>query len=143
MDADGRPTCSARASSRSPSSVRAASSTTRGARIESCARCFRSGISAVATADARLPTKSVRICTSCGAGHFDDEASMCHACGASLGDAEIVNHIYRIENVATQPAERITANDEERQRQGFELQTTFEWAMRDHELDVRQGVGDR
>ena len=93
-----------------------------------------------ATPDTRLPTKSVRICKTCGAGHFNDEASMCHACGTSLGDAEIVNHIYRIENVATQPAERITANDEERQRQGFELQTTFEWAMRDQALDVRRGV---
>lgn len=93
-----------------------------------------------ATADARLPTKTVRICKACGAGHWTDEASMCHACAASLGDAEIVNHTYRIENVATQPAERITANDEERQRQGFELQTTFEWATRDHELDRRKGV---
>jgi superfamily II DNA/RNA helicase len=93
-----------------------------------------------ATADIRLPTKSVRICKSCGAGHFNDQVSMCHACEASLGDAEIVNHIYRIENVATQPAERITANDEERQRQGFELQTTFEWAVRDHVLDVRPGA---
>jgi hypothetical protein len=52
-----------------------------------------------------------------------------------------VNHVYRIENVATQPAERITANDEERQRQGFDLQTTFEWARRDHELDVRRHRG--
>jgi ATP-dependent helicase YprA (DUF1998 family) len=93
-----------------------------------------------ATADVRLPTKTVRICKACGAGHWTDEASMCHACGASLGDAEIVNHTYRIENVSTQPAERITANDEERQRQGFELQTTFEWATRDHALDVRRGV---
>lgn len=93
-----------------------------------------------ATADVRLPTKRVRICKACGAGHWDDEASICHACTASLGDAEIVNHTYRIENVSTQPAERITANDEERQRQGFELQTTFEWATRDHALDVRKGV---
>jgi superfamily II DNA/RNA helicase len=91
-------------------------------------------------ADVRLPTKTVRICRSCGAGHWTDEASLCHACGVSLGDAEIVNHTYRIENVATQPTERITANDEERQRQGFELQTTFEWAVRDHVLDVRRGV---
>jgi superfamily II DNA/RNA helicase len=93
-----------------------------------------------ATADVRLPTKTVRICKACGAGHWNDEASMCHACSASLGDAEIVNHTYRIENVSTQPAERITANDEERQRQGFELQTTFEWATRDHALDVRKGA---
>jgi Lhr-like helicase len=93
-----------------------------------------------ATSDVRLPTKTVRICKACGAGHWTDEASMCHGCGTSLGDAEIVNHTYRIENVSTQPAERITANDEERQRQGFELQTTFEWATRDQALDVRKGV---
>jgi hypothetical protein len=92
------------------------------------------------TPDTRLPTKSVHICKSCGAGHFNDQASMCHACGVSLGDAEIVNHVYRIENVATQPTERITANDEERQRQGYELQTTFEWAVRDHVFDVRRGT---
>jgi hypothetical protein len=52
----------------------------------------------------RLPTKSVRICTCCGAGHFDDQASTVTRCGTSLGDAEIVNHIYRIENVSTQQA---------------------------------------
>ncbi|MGO9288160.1 MAG: DEAD/DEAH box helicase [Polyangia bacterium] len=93
-----------------------------------------------ATADSKLPTKSVRICKACGAGHFNEQASLCHSCGADLGDAENVNDIYRIENVATQPAERITANDEERQRQGFELQTTFEWAVRDHAVDVRRGA---
>jgi hypothetical protein len=82
----------------------------------------------------------VRICKACGAGHWTDDASVCHACNTSLGDAEIVNHTYRIENVSTQPTERITANDEERQRQGFDLQTTFEWATRDHALDVRRGA---
>jgi hypothetical protein len=95
-----------------------------------------------ATPDVQLPTKSVRICSHCGAGHFEDQASVCHACGTSLGTAEIVNHVYRIENVATQPAERITANDEERQRQGFELQTTFEWAVREHDLDVRRATAN-
>jgi hypothetical protein len=85
-----------------------------------------------------LPTKAVRICASCGAGYFGDDLSMCHACGTSLGNAEVVGNVYRIENVATQPAERITANDEERKRQGFDLQTTFEWAIRDQEVDVRR-----
>ena len=92
------------------------------------------------TPDTKLPTKSVRICKHCGGGHFNDHDSLCHACEEPLADAEVVNHVFRIENVATQPAERITANDEERQRQGFELQTTFEWAMRDHQLDVRRGA---
>ena len=91
-----------------------------------------------ATPDARLPTRAVRICASCGAGHFGDDRSMCHACGQPLGNAEVVGNTYRIENVATYPAEHITANDEERQRQGFDLQTTFEWATRDQEVDVRR-----
>ena len=91
-----------------------------------------------AASDAQLPTRAVRICASCGAGHFDDELSMCHACGTSLGNADVVGATYRIENVATQPAEQITANDEERRRQGFDLQTTFEWAVRDREIDVRR-----
>jgi hypothetical protein len=90
--------------------------------------------------DRQLPTQAVRICKGCGAGHFDDQISMCRACNRALSDAEIVNNVFRIENVATLPAERITANDEERQRQGFELQTTFEWAVRDRVLDVRRGV---
>ena len=90
-----------------------------------------------ATPDSQLPTKAVRICATCGAGHLGDDLSVCHACGTSLGDAEIVGNTFRIENVATQPAEQITANDEERQRQGFDLQTTFEWAIRDQEIDVR------
>ncbi|MBI4701254.1 MAG: DUF1998 domain-containing protein [Deltaproteobacteria bacterium] len=93
-----------------------------------------------AGADSRLPTRTVRVCRACGAGHFEDSSSSCQGCSAPLGDAEIVNNVYRIENVATRPAERITANDEERQRQGFELQTTFEWAVREGARDVRPGA---
>jgi hypothetical protein len=92
-----------------------------------------------AAADVRLTTKTVRVCKQCGAGHWTDEESRCVSCGASLGDADIIKDTYRIENVATQPAERITANDEERQRQGFDLQTTFEWARRENAPDVRKG----
>jgi hypothetical protein len=92
-----------------------------------------------APADVQLPTKSVRICKSCGAAHFNDHASTCHGCERPLGDAEHVTSIYRVENVATYPAERITANDEERQRQGFELQTTFEWKGREGGFDVLRG----
>ena len=93
------------------------------------------------TADTLLNTEIGRLCTECGAGHFS-EASTCHACGQPLGTAEIVNNVYRIENVATWPAERITANDEERQRQGFELQTTFQWAVRDGVPDARGATAE-
>jgi hypothetical protein len=92
-----------------------------------------------ATPEARLPTKTVRICGECGAGHFNLDRNTCHGCGTPLGDAEVVKEVFRIDNVATQPAERITANEEERQRQGFELQTTFEWATRDGAPDFLPG----
>jgi hypothetical protein len=64
-----------------------------------------------------------------------------------LVDAHKINGLYRIENVDTQPAERITANDEERQRQAFELQTVYEWGIRHGRVDVstvlaRDGEGD-
>ena len=41
------------------------------------------------------------------------------------------------DSVDTEPAERITANDEERQRQAFELQTVFKWGVRGGQVDVR------
>ena len=97
------------------------------------------GIRDSATAEYRLPTVSIFVCRACGSAHFNEPASVCRGCERTLDDAEIIRDTYRIENVATQPAERITANDEERQRQGFELQTTFEWAERDQRLDVRRG----
>jgi hypothetical protein len=88
-------------------------------------------------ADARLPTMQVRLCRTCGAGDWEGDRSTCRGCERPLGDANVIGSVFRIENVATYPVERITANDEERQRQGFELQTTFQWAMRDQKVDAR------
>ncbi|MCW5657110.1 MAG: DEAD/DEAH box helicase [Burkholderiaceae bacterium] len=85
----------------------------------------------------QLVTDVATICKSCGGGHFrsdaaDRDLTHCRACGTPLLDnADIVLNLYRIENVRTQPAERITVNDEERLRQGFDLQTTFRWARRE------------
>ena len=42
-----------------------------------------------------------------------------------LTDHDWVRELYRIETVETVATERISINDEERQRQGFELQTTY------------------
>jgi hypothetical protein len=97
--------------------------------------------------DTALVTDVVTICRQCGAGHFrsdpnDQDVSHCRACGTALTDgSDIVRNLYRIENVSTRPAERITVNDEERRRQGFELQTTFRWARRESgQSDVRAVV---
>jgi Lhr-like helicase len=89
-----------------------------------------------ARATPQLATRSARVCTLCGAAHFRDDRNGCHACGSPLADAQIISNLYRIENVDTWPALRITANDEERQRQAFELQTVFEWAIRGGRVDT-------
>ena len=95
------------------------------------------GTSGDMNAAPELATVSARICTWCGAAHFRDDVNGCHACGTPLAGAQVINRLYRIENVDTWPTVRITANDEERQRQAFELQTVFQWAVRNGRPDTR------
>lgn len=90
--------------------------------------------------DGRLATSTIYICEECGAAHQNDEPERCHACNARMGDVHPVRNVLRIDNVETKPAERITANDEDRQRQGFEIQTVFAWSQRDGHLDVKTAV---
>ena len=91
-------------------------------------------------AEGRLSTSTMHVCEECGAGH-KAVRERCHACGAKLaGRAGEIAHVLRIDNVETQPAERITANDEDRQRQGFDIQTTFSWPERGGALDVVRAV---
>lgn len=85
----------------------------------------------------RLPTTSARVCRLCGAAHFVPQEESCHACRSDLGNAEVIRELYRVDAVDTEAVERITANDEERQRQAFELQTTFQWARRNGKTDAR------
>jgi superfamily II DNA/RNA helicase len=88
----------------------------------------------------KLATRTLWICGSCGASHPPPEPQRCHACGALVTDQMAVKETLRIENVETVPTERITANDEDRQRQGFDIQTVFAWPRREGVVDVRQAV---
>ena len=83
------------------------------------------------SAGSKLSTVSSRVCSCCGYGHMGEQnspeptANVCENCKHPLTEIDRVNELYRIETVETVPVERITINDEERQRQGFELQTTY------------------
>jgi Lhr-like helicase len=83
----------------------------------------------------RLATKTLFACDQCGAAH-DAEPERCHACHSPMSGVHPIRNIVRIDNVETLPADRITANDEDRQRQGFEIQTVFTWPKRDGRMDV-------
>jgi len=87
----------------------------------------------------RLATETLFVCAECGAAHAREQ-ERCHACKASLGLVDPIRNILRIDNVETLPAERITANDEERQRRGFEIQTVFSWPRRNDGYDLESAV---
>ena len=87
---------------------------------------------------AKLATEVARICPACGYGHFRSQrdADRCVSCNAPLADSFAVQNLYRIENVSTRRSERITANEEERVRQGYEMQTTLQFGEQDGKLQV-------
>ena len=82
-----------------------------------------------------LATQDIAICSDCGASH-EGEVERCHACDASMADALPVKRTLRIDNVEAAPTERITANDEERIRQGFEIQTVFSWPRKHGRIEI-------
>ncbi len=101
--------------------------------------------------DSRLATIASLICSQCGYGHLgapgDTQAlfNRCENCDALLKEDDWVRELYRIETVETVAVERISINDEERQRQGFELQTTYRFlpgpdgAVQKQKAEVRLG----
>ena len=86
-----------------------------------------------ATASARLPVQAARLCGSCGYGHFGDqkEFERCVSCDALLGGGRLIQTLHRIEQVSTRRANRITSDEEERQRQGYEMVTTLRFSEED------------
>ena len=79
----------------------------------------------------RLTVRRARLCPACGYGHFDGEADheRCVNCDARLGgDLRSLPDLYRIDQVSTRRADRITSDEEERQRQGYEVVTTLRFA---------------
>lgn len=88
----------------------------------------------------QLATSTLILCKECGAAHTDGLTECCQACGSALSGSERIETIFRIDNVETSPSLRITANDEDRQRRGFEVQTVFQWPERNGEKQVRSLV---
>lgn len=109
------------------------------------------GAAEQATGGGQLSTVSSRICSQCGYGHLGDAdaseplADRCEHCDALLTEADWVKELYRIETVETVPVERISINDEDRQRQGFDLQTTYRFlpgpdgGIQKRQAEVRYG----
>jgi very-short-patch-repair endonuclease len=82
------------------------------------------------SASASLRLVAARLCPHCGYGHFGTQKDFerCVNCDGKLDGGRVLMNLYRIEQVATRRATRITSDEEERQRQGYDMVTTFRYA---------------
>lgn len=74
--------------------------------------------------DDAMLTRSAKVCEACGYLHPLDKnhkADECESCGVHLGQS--LNDLFRLQNVVTKRRDRISSDEEERQRQGYELRT--------------------
>ncbi len=87
----------------------------------------------VATREARF--KSAKLCRNCGAFHTDANlrADICQQCGCSLNadSSEYRTKLFEMSAVATQRVERITCDEDERVREGYNTTTHFRFSSRE------------
>lgn len=84
-------------------------------------------------------TAQAKRCDACGYIHpinNDHQPDLCEECGARLGPP--VRRLFRMQNVATRRRDRINSDEEERQRQGFEIWTGVRFATRQGRLSMHK-----
>jgi len=73
-----------------------------------------------------------KFCNVCGYAHFgtESQAELCHDCGNLLsgGGAHYLGNLLKLDNVSTRRVDRITSDEEERLRQGYEIKTALRFA---------------
>ncbi|EIV91778.1 helicase family protein with metal-binding cysteine cluster [Frankia sp. QA3] len=90
----------------------------------------------------RLALESAKVCAGCGALH-DPADDVCASCGAELGTAW--NNLLRMTTASTIRRQRISSDEEERRRQGFDVRTAVAMPLdgpdRRVEAEVRSADG--
>ena len=94
------------------------------------------------TTSATLPVEVARLCPECGSGHFGTRKDFerCVSCDARLDGGRRISNLYRIEQVSTRRAWRINSDEEERQRQGYEMITALRFSEEEGKPRVSEVV---
>jgi very-short-patch-repair endonuclease len=87
-----------------------------------------------------LTEHMMKVCAACGYGHDVKQGPVdnCDNCGQALEPTDEIRDMVRLQNVTAKRADRITSDEEERQRVGYEIRTTFRFATVNGEPDVRK-----
>jgi ATP-dependent helicase YprA (DUF1998 family) len=81
--------------------------------------------------DDRILVRSAKVCSACGYLHPLDRGQnidLCESCGHNMGPA--MHDLFRLQNVSTKRRDRINSDEEERQRQGFDILSGIRFASR-------------
>lgn len=93
--------------------------------------------------DENLLTASAKSCPRCGYFHLIPNGvgpDLCQNCETTLGTA--MRQLLRMENVSTKRRDRITSDEEERLRLGYELRTGFAFSVAGGRRRVRRAEAD-
>ena len=91
--------------------------------------------------DGTIATQEAKQCNSCGYLHPLTGAvhpDVCVRCGSELPPP--LHSLFRLQNVSTVRRDRITSDEEERQRKGYEIISGVHFAERDNELSVSEAT---
>lgn len=69
-------------------------------------------------------TSAAKLCGACGY-YNTDARDMCEGCNALLSADDKLQGLFRLQNVSTRRRDRISSDEEERQRQGFNMRTAY------------------
>jgi very-short-patch-repair endonuclease len=85
-----------------------------------------------------LVTATMKRCPKCGYAHLEQGnnlAEVCDRCGAALDGAARIENLIQLQNVSLKLAQRITCDEEERQRFGYKLVTSYRFPEIGGKLD--------
>lgn len=86
-------------------------------------------------------TTSIKRCQACGYLHADDPGpgpDVCEYCSEPLPPQ--IRNMFRLRNVSTRPRDRITSDEEQRERRGYDIVAAVRFARRQGERSARERV---
>jgi very-short-patch-repair endonuclease len=87
-----------------------------------------------------LATLTMKRCLQCGYAHPESAVNLtevCQRCGAGLDGEAVIRDLVHLQNVSLKLAQRITCDEEERQRFGYRIVTAYRFSTLDGQRDRR------